>query len=287
MESPIKTWLDVQKHIQQSLTLLHGAEEARSISFFWLKDVFGVERSSIIAQSPARLNTDQLDLLIRDVETMASGVPLQYVLGKTMFLDFQFKVNPNVLIPRPETEELVLLCAKRMSDIEAPKILDVCTGSGCIAVSLAKLLPNAEVSAIDISEDALELAIQNAVLNETDVHFSRLDVLKDEFPKERLNLVVSNPPYVLEREKREMAKHVLEHEPHLALFVTDADPLVFYRQIGEKAFDVLLPKGVIAFEINAMLGIETRELMEEIGFQNVQLIQDINGKDRFVIGEKR
>ncbi len=208
-------------------------------------------------------------------------IPIQYILGTTSFYGLEFFVNENVLIPRPETEELVewMLSEPFNSPV---KILDIGTGSGCIAIALAKNLPNAEIFAIDISEPALITAKRNAQLHKTNVTFIQKNILETEDLAQQFDSIVSNPPYVRNLEKAEIKKNVLEHEPHIALFVNDEDPLLFYRKIAVLARKNLKENGQLFFEINQYLGKETVALLEELGFKNIVLKQDIYGNDRMI-----
>lgn len=218
------------------------------------------------------------------LQKLEKFVPIQYILGETEFYALHFKVGPGVLIPRPETEELVDLIIK-----QAPKgeisILDIGTGSGCIAVSLAKFLPHAKVTAFDISQDALTIASQNAAQNGVEVSFVEKDILTTDALHQNFDIIVSNPPYVLNIEKQKMQPNVLEHEPHTALFVPDEDPLLFYRKITQLAQNHLNPNGKLYFEINEALGNETVHLLESLGFKNVMLKKDFFGKDRVVVAK--
>jgi release factor glutamine methyltransferase len=221
--------------------------------------------------------------------------PIQYILGETEFYGLPFLVNENTLIPRPETEELVEWIIKSTKyEIQSTKlrILDIGTGSGCIAISLAKNFPNAEVSAIDVSEKALATAKKNAEINKVEVDFINVDILKIndlvELPTSNFQLptqfdiIVSNPPYVRNLEKAEIKSNVLEYEPHLALFVEDTDALLFYRKIAQLAQQNLSENGKLFFEINQYLGKETVELLEDLGFKNIELKKDIYGNDRMI-----
>lgn len=221
--------------------------------------------------------------------------PIQYILGETEFFGLKFFVNENTLIPRPETEELVelILSIKPLnSSTVQPKILDIGTGSGCIAISLAKSLPHAKVFALDISEKALEMAKKNAELNQVELNFINTSILEVEDLKQltthnsqlipKFDIIVSNPPYVRNLEKEEIKKNVLAYEPHLALFVEDNDPLLFYRKIAQLAQKNLSENGKLYFEINQYLGKETVELLENLNFNNVKLIKDVYGNDRMI-----
>jgi release factor glutamine methyltransferase len=212
-------------------------------------------------------------------------IPIQYILGTTHFYGLEFKVNENVLIPRPETEELVewiISSAVNMPNFKNVKILDIGTGSGCIAISLAKNIPNAEVFAIDISDKALATAKENADLNKVNVAFTQRNILETKDLEQQFDIIVSNPPYVRNLEKAEIKPNVLANEPHLALFVEDNDALIFYRKIAELATKNLSPEGKLFFEINQYLGKETVELLEKMHFKNSELRKDIYGNDRMI-----
>jgi release factor glutamine methyltransferase len=225
--------------------------------------------------------------------------PIQYILGETEFFGLRFEVNENTLIPRPETEELVELIIKEEGKGKREegkvKILDIGTGSGCIAISIAKNIPTAEVFAIDVSEKALAVAKKNSEINSTKVNFINADILKIDdvtelstfdFRLSTFDLIVSNPPYVRNLEKAEIKPNVLEYEPHLALFVEDNDALLFYRKIAQLAIKNLAVNGKLYFEINQYLGKETVQLLESLAFKNVELIKDIYGNDRIISCEK-
>ena len=222
---------------------------------------------------------------IKQLKELKKEIPIQYLLGKTHFYGLEFEVNENVLIPRPETEELVEwiinenLKADRTKKI---KILDIGTGSGCIAISLAKNIPNAEVYAIDVSKKAIETAKRNALYNKVEVNFILQNILETEVLKCNFDIIVSNPPYVRNLEKEEIKKNVLDYEPHLALFVEDNDALIFYRKIAELAKKNLLENGQLYFEINQYLGKETKDLLENMDFKNIELRKDIYDNDRMI-----
>lgn len=218
-------------------------------------------------------------------EALKTQKPIQYLLGSTWFYGLEFLVTPHTLIPRPETEELVELILKEQSTFVSPKILDIGTGSGCIAISLAKNKPAAKVSAIDFSEDALLTAKENAVLNKVDLSFVLQDILQTN-ALETFDIIVSNPPYVRDLEKAEIQKNVLDFEPHSALFVPNDNALLFYKKIAELAIKALSPKGFLYFEINQYLGSETKEMVEQIGFKNVKIIKDVYGNNRMLSAVK-
>ena len=210
--------------------------------------------------------------------------PIQYIQRRARFLGRDFEVEPGVLVPRPETEELVELIVRETPP--GKHILDVGTGSGCIAISLAKELEDARVEAWDVSEPALEVARRNSLRLQAQVAFARHDVLRHEpRPEERFDLIVSNPPYVTEAEKADMQRNVLDWEPALALFVPDDDPLRFYRAIGWLGRQMLLSGGRLYFEINRAFGQATRQMLEAMGYTHVRLQKDLSGNDRFIIAE--
>lgn len=217
------------------------------------------------------------DILAR----LKSYEPLQYIIGETWFCCYRFKVTPAVLIPRPETAELIdwIVTDNKREDAH---VLDVGTGSGCIPVSLALMMDSPVVSAWDISEEALSVASENARINNADVAFSRVDVLGTDIPDIKVDILVSNPPYITESEKKDMEKNVLEWEPDLALFVPDDDPLRFYRRIAELGLDILNDGGLIYFEINRAYGSETVEMLASMGYKNIELRKDLSGNDRMI-----
>ena len=266
-----------------------------------LEHYFNIDRVKIALEPDLRLSESELLTLHFAVKELLKNRPIQYIIGETEFCGMRFLVNGNVLIPRPETEEMVNHLAATLSpsfrpDIERREmgaekspanvsILDIGTGSGCIAISLAKLIPNSDVTAVDISEKALEVARKNAEANGVNVHFVLDDILQPstaELIDNQFDIIVSNPPYVCDSEKSEMRANVLEHEPSSALFVPDSDPLIFYRKILEFAQKALKPNGQIWFEINEKFGKETTELCREKGFKNVEIIKDFRGKERVV-----
>lgn len=209
--------------------------------------------------------------------------PIQYIFGEADFFGLNFKVDQNVLIPRQETEELVDWIIKS-NKIDSPSILDIGTGSGCIAISLAANIKDSKVTAIDISEGALKVARENTLINKVNVDFFNVDILDHSsiFPNQPFDIVVSNPPYVREFEKTFMQSNVLDHEPHSALFVSDTDPLLFYREIAARSKDLLKKGGLLYFEINETLGSETAKLLEGYHYTEIKLLKDLNGKDRML-----
>ena len=219
------------------------------------------------------------------LEKLKTQIPIQYILGTTHFYGLEFTVDENVLIPRPETQELVDWIIKlncRISNNKNIKILDIGTGSGCIAISLANNIPDSEVFAIDISEKALDVAKKNAILNKVPVTMLHKNILETTDLNQKFDIIVSNPPYVRNIEKSEIKPNVLDNEPHLALFVSDTEPLIFYKKIAELAAANLKINGQLFFEINQYLGKETQDLLKSIGLKNIELRKDIYGNDRMI-----
>lgn len=228
------------------------------------------------------LNKDQYKIYQQQLEKLEQEVPIQYVLAKADFYRLKFKVNPAVLIPRPETEELVHLIINDFKNKIDITIIDIGTGSGCIPIALKKNLPQAKLSGMDISQKALEIAKENALLNRVEVYFfcaDGLNIINSHYPK--FDVIVSNPPYIAAKEKDEMQNQVLKHEPHLALFVEDENPLIFYDKIADFALSNLNKNGVLYFEINQSLALETKKLIESKGFI-VEVMKDLNHNDRMI-----
>lgn len=279
--------MNIYRDIRDVLIREYDAGEASAIAFLLLEEVAGMSRSQALMGD----DSPQRDELLRMAERIAKGEPVQYVVGKAEFYGLTFHVEPGVLIPRPETEELV--DAVELQNAQNARVVDIGTGSGCIAISLSKKFPNAKVEGWDISNDALRIAKGNAELNESNVSFHKVDVLSV-YPSEALSLaegrrvdvIVSNPPYICDKEKSDMERNVLDHEPHLALFVPDEDPLLFYRKIAELGVEILSTGGRLYFEINRAYGRETVLLLEGLGYSNVQLVQDQFGNDRMVCAIK-
>lgn len=268
------------------LSKLYDAREAQSIINLLFEHVFDIDASKIPVFE-GEVDQTQLNKTEGLLKRLLSNEPIQYVLGYTWFYDLKFIVAPGVLIPRPETEELVDLIIKENKK-STGVLLDIGTGSGCIPVSIKKNVPGLEAFALDISEDALEIARQNALNNHCEIQFFKADILDDKIvlPVAKIDILVSNPPYVLEGEKAEMKKHVLDFEPHTALFVDDNDPLLFYKAIARIAKRYLSNSGKIYLEINARLAEETKKILDEFGF-NTQLVKDFTGRYRFIVANNK
>ena len=268
--------------IINTLEPLQGAREAANIAHIVMEHITGMGKMDRIVYKDRDLLPDQEIQLAKAVAALLQHEPVQYVTGKGWFYGMEFSVNSHVLIPRPETEELVEWIVKDVKT--AVRILDIGTGSGAIPIALKKELPAATVWSVDVSAGALETAAANAQLLQQEVHFEQIDILDEQASAvlPEFDVIVSNPPYIREMEKKDMEEQVLAYEPGLALFVPDNDALLFYRKIGLLAQEKLVKDGWLYFEINEALGREVVELLEEQGFTNVILKQDIYGKDRMV-----
>ncbi len=267
----------------ESLESIHGVDEAESFFYLILEDKFQMKRLDLALDPTFEFSAEAINIWQELVIQLKQEIPIQYLLGTTEFFGLPFTVNDNVLIPRPETEELVDWIIKEEKKIEgqkAIKILDIGTGSGCIAISLAKNIPKATVFAIDVSAKALEVAKKNGEINKVSVTFLEKNILETDDLLEQFDIIVSNPPYVRNLEKVEIKKNVLDNEPHLALFVDDFDALIFYRKIALLATKNLKQGGQLFFEINQYLGKEMVALLHENGFESVSLRKDIYGNDR-------
>ena len=273
----------------QELSSLYDEKEIESFFYIILESFHNKKRIDLALDPTMEMDAMQLLRWESVLADLKKEKPIQYILGETEFYGLPFLVNENTLIPRPETEELVewiLQSEKFEVQNTKLKLLDVGTGSGCIAISLAKNLPNSLVSAIDVSEKALETAKQNAKMNTIEVNFILKNILETDDLEQNFDIIVSNPPYVRMLEKQEIKPNVLEYEPHLALFVEDDDALLFYRKIAVLGMKNLSENGLLYFEINQYLGKETVALLDDLGFKNIELKKDIYGNDRMVRGTK-
>lgn len=272
-----------KRHFTEELSVKFPQREADQLMRILLEDLFGIDLKRQLMEPNLRIDEFQYAQLKAAVERLLAGEPVQYVTGMARFGDLLIKVSPSVLIPRPETEELVQKISTTLPKEASIRIWDIGTGSGCIAIALAKLFENAEVYAFDVSEAALEVARENAGLNNAKVHFICDDVLhpKSEIFTQPVDLVVSNPPYVCDSERTAMEANVLDWEPETALFVPDDDPLRFYRQILALAKKQLNPDGQVWFEINERMREEMLSLCRETGFDCTEIMLDFNGRPRF------
>ncbi len=256
-------------------------DEIQSIIYLLLEDKLALSRMDIMTGK--KIESIKKGQFSEEINRINKNEPIQYILGKAEFYGRQFVVNHSVLIPRPETELLMRSVLKENK--VAPTILDIGTGSGCIAVTLAKEIPMSKVYAIDISDDALAVAQENSRQLQADVGFSKADALADIKFNQQFDFIVSNPPYIAMSEKVKMNPNVLDYEPHLALFVPDADPLIFYKAIANKGKSILKPNGKICVEINERFGREVSEIFRNAGYSNVTIEKDVNNKDRVLMAE--
>ena len=272
----------IVNEIRNALREHYPDSEALALAKMLLVEAFGFSTLELYGGKDKEISGKRLDVLNEMIARLKKNEPIQYVIGAEVFCGWTFEVNENVLIPRPETQELVRWIEADWKSDAPCRILDVGTGSGCIAISLSKLLEGAEVEAWDISEGALRVARRNADRNEAQVFFRRVDVLKACTEDCRYDVIVSNPPYITESEKQDMDANVLDWEPHTALFVPDADPLLFYRRIAELGVSMLNEGGALYFEINRTYGEETVRMLEGLGYKQIELRKDNWGNDRMI-----
>ena len=271
-------------HLRMQLRQVYSEGEARAVAFLVMEEAFGVSRTDIYADKVRQFSQDERERLDNMCKQLVEEQqPVQYVVGAEWFMGRRFRVTPDVLIPRPETEELVRWAIDLMRGKQGVQIVDAGTGSGCIGVSLALELPEAAVCAIDLSEGALTVAKENAQKLGARVRFHQADMLQPwDFLTQNGDLIVSNPPYICQREAEEMEQNVLRHEPHTALFVPDDDPLRFYRALAREAMLHLRPGGWLLVEINRAFAQETARLLEDAGLKNVEIRRDDFGNERMV-----
>lgn len=262
----------------------YGPDEAREMAFMLLEHYFGLRKADVLADRPLPPNRTEPDWF-KVIERLNRQEPIQHVIGTTIFCGLEFEVSPDVLIPRPETEDLVRLIMHDFADREGRpvSVVDIGTGSGCLAVTLARFLPQAEVLGWDVSETALDMARRNAQNLHADVKFGIQDILavSPDF-QQQFDCIVSNPPYVTRSEAARMDRNVLDYEPDMALFVEDADPLIFYKAVADFAKAHIAEGGACYVEINERFGADTRAVFAERGFLNIQVYKDIHGKDRSI-----
>lgn len=283
---------EFRDYFKITLKKLYPASEIDTFLFLLLEEYLNFKRIDIVLKSNFNISSEVLTLLKSSTKLLEQEIPIQYIIGKTEFYGFPFILNEHVLIPRPETEELVTFILDKVSKLESYhtikkentiKILDIGTGSGCIPIALKKSLPLAEISALEKSNKALRIAKKNTHLNKVDINLIQQDILKTTQLNNTYDIIVSNPPYVRESEKKEIKNNVLNNEPHMALFVEDNNPLIFYDKIAELAKNHLTKNGLLFFEINQYLGKETVDLIRLKGFNTIELKKDIFGHDRVII----
>ena len=271
----------------EALSAIYPKTEIDSFFFILMEEKLKLQRIDTVLKSDFLITEKNLIDLKNIVKRLQKEEPIQYIIGNTEFYGLPFLVDKNTLIPRTETEELVAWVLDEIKVLTNNKItelsiLDIGTGTGCIPISLAKNLTSLNISAIDISPEALLIAKQNAILNKVTIEFIELDILNAESLPQEYDVIISNPPYVRELEKKEIKNNVLENEPHLALFVADENPLIFYNKIADLAKKQLSKNGMLFFEINQYLGKETINMLVKKGFKNIQLKKDLFGNDRMI-----
>lgn len=280
--------LQLEKYFHQRLKANYPDSEIESFFFWTLEQILGIQRIEFVLQKNNPVDSENEDLIKQVIERLQNEEPIQYIFGSTEFYGLKFNVSKNTLIPRPETEELVewiietVKSDKDLSSKSEVQILDIGTGTGCIAITLTKHIPSANTTAIDVSEKALGIAKSNSALNEVHIDFVLTDVLELSKLGNQYDIIISNPPYVRNLEKAEIKNNVLKYEPKTALFVEDDDPLLFYRKIGKLSLDSLTNNGYLFFEINQYLGEETVDLLSKLGYQQVELRKDLFGNDRMI-----
>lgn len=270
----------IADRIHEDLATVYTDGEIKALTRILAIELLGMSQMAYFLKESITLTAEQETLLCNAIARLQQHEPIQYILGYSDFCGLRFKVTPSTLIPRPETSELVEWIADEATVKE--KILDIGTGSGCIAVSLANRLPEAEISAWDISTEALAVATENSKSSNCNVSFKLVDILAYEPTAEEFDIIVSNPPYIKEVEKEQMEANVLDWEPHTALFVPDNDPLLFYRAIAEKATTMLRTGGKLYFEINRAYGNETCAMLSELGYTDIELRKDFADNDRMI-----
>ncbi|MCM1050555.1 MAG: peptide chain release factor N(5)-glutamine methyltransferase [Paenibacillus sp.] len=275
-----------RKAIEQ-LAPIYDASEARWIIRTMVENITGMNRTEIMLHDDDELEPETVNRYDGIIARLLKHEPIQYILGETYWHGLTLKVTPAVLIPREETSELVDLIVNEFSDRQDLNVMDLCTGSGCIAVALARNLPFASVKGVDISPDALAVARENASKCKVKVNFEQRDVLQSAYdPSDKYDLVVSNPPYIAQHEESKMDSNVLDYEPHIALFVPDDDPLKFYKAISANTIDAMKPGGKLYLEINPLYARQLSDMLEHDGWTDVNIIKDMHGKDRFATATK-
>jgi protein-(glutamine-N5) methyltransferase, release factor-specific len=270
----------IKEYIINALHGLYPIQELKSLARIITKEALHLSELDSHTGKYINLSTEKKELLENIIQRLRQFEPIQYIIGYTVFYGYHFFVAPGVLIPRPETEELVDLIIKNSNN--TCRILDIGTGTGCIAITLAKKIPEATIEAWDISEIALELARKNNKELNANVSFRKIDILNYIPENKKYDVIVSNPPYITEKEKEKMHRNVLEWEPGIALFVPDNDPLLFYQKIAETGRSLLKDKGKIYFEINQYYGNDTLQMLEKLNYKNVYLIKDLYGNNRMI-----
>jgi release factor glutamine methyltransferase len=282
----IQTIKDIRFYLSRELAGIYNEPEIRVIADILIKTVTGTTKLHDLYDKNYVITEKQAEKFWGIAEDLKTGRPIQYIIGETTFYNCAIKVNNSTLIPRSETEELVDLIIKENRDYKG-EIIDIGSGSGCIAIALAVNLPSARVIGVEISDDAITIARENAVSNKANVSFVKGDIFSiDGEMLSKAGIIVSNPPYVRNSEKSQMNKNVIDFEPHLALFVSDSDPLIYYKAILKLADIILLPAGYLYFEINEAMGKPLVELFKAFDYAHIEIVLDINDKERIIKGRK-
>ena len=278
------TYSDLKQLFLNRLSALYSPNEAESILFFYLYYRLEMEKYQWTLRREEQLSEVCMQTITADLDRLASGFPVQYLVGKCEFFNCELSLNGKVLIPRPETEELVVEVVNRFQNRSAQRVLDVGTGSGAIALALKRYLPQAEVWATDFSENALECARENAENLKLDVNFLHHDILNDTIDSlpQDLDILISNPPYIPISEKENLHRNVKDYEPDSALFVPDSTPLIFYKKIAQVGIELLKPTGVLLFETYHLFQNQMIEMLQSLGYKQVVITKDLQGKSRFV-----
>ncbi len=288
MKFPTNKIGDIIKVFRNQLLDYYPIEEINSFIYLFFNYLYGFSKIDLLLNSDRTINESDILKINNCIKALKIYKPIQYVIGYTEFMGHKFMVDASVLIPRPETEELVQWVLNDSSPIENMHVIDIGSGSGCISITLKLNIQSAKVLGIDVSSDALTIACRNASLLGADVLYEKKDILSDmeDFEENFFDLIVSNPPYVLDNEKSMMSKNVLDFEPHLALFVPDKNPLLYYEKIAAKALKWLKPNGKVYLEMNPLQSKQMQSLFEQKGFVSIEIKEDIHGKARFIKGEK-
>lgn len=283
----MKNSKEIFRDLQKQISIQEDSSEIRSILYLIMESVLGLSQSDVVADRLVSVSGPQQEKLNEVISRINAEEPVQYILGSSYFYGRKFNVNPAVLIPRSETEIVIEEVLKEIDPFSPGTILDIGTGSGCIAITLAKELPAKRVLAIDVSEGALKTAVENAQQLGAPVEFLKVNVLTENLPALPLEVLVSNPPYITDSESHTMKKNVLDYEPHLALFVPDHDPFVFYSMIARKGFAALTDSGKVFVEINERYGNEVSDIFKDAGFNTIRMVKDLQGKNRIVSASKK
>jgi release factor glutamine methyltransferase len=282
----IQTIKDIRFYLSRELAGIYNEPEIRVLADILIKTVTGTTKLHDLYDKNYVITEKQAEKFWGIAEDLKTGRPIQYIIGETTFYNCAIKVNNSTLIPRSETEELVDLIIKENRDYKG-EIIDIGSGSGCITIALAVNLPSAKVTGVEISDDAITIARENAVSNKANVSFVKGDIFSiDGEMVSKAGIIVSNPPYVRNSEKSQMNKNVIDFEPHLALFVSDSDPLIYYKAILKLADIILLPDGYLYFEINEAMGKPLVELFKAFDYAHIEIVLDINDKERIIKGRK-